>query len=266
LELETDLRHALEHQEFLLEYQPIYSIHDGQLTEVEALIRWQHPTRGMLQPAVFIPLAEENGLIVPIGLWVLKEACQQARLWQDRYAEGAPLVMGVNLSARQFQQPQLVDDIVGILNATGLDAHHLKLEITESVLMDDADASLKTMQTLKRLGIRLAIDDFGTGYSSLSYLQRFPVDTLKIDRSFVKTLGRDPQSRAIVQSVMVLAKTLGLHVTGEGIETPAQEADLKSLGCDQGQGFLFSRPVPADTLEALLSGRGFGQTERLEAA
>jgi diguanylate cyclase (GGDEF)-like protein/PAS domain S-box-containing protein len=265
LELETDLRHAVERQEFRLEYQPIFSILDGRLTEVEALVRWQHPTRGLLAPAVFIPLAEENGLILPIGRWVLEEACRQARLWQDSFTEGPPPIMDVNLSARQFQQPDLVSEIIRILDATGLEARNLKLEITESVLMDDADASLKTMQALRSLGIRLAVDDFGTGYSSLSYLQRFPVDTLKIDRSFVNALGRDPQSRAIVQSVVLLAKTLGLDVTGEGVETTAQEAELRFLGCDQGQGFLFARPVPVDVLEAMLSGHRARQTPRLAA-
>jgi EAL domain-containing protein (putative c-di-GMP-specific phosphodiesterase class I) len=214
---------------------------------------------------VFIPLAEENGLILPIGRWVLEEACRQARLWQDSFTEGPPPIMDVNLSARQFQQPDLVSEIIRILDATGLEARNLKLEITESVLMDDADASLKTMQALRSLGIRLAVDDFGTGYSSLSYLQRFPVDTLKIDRSFVNALGRDPQSRAIVQSVVLLAKTLGLDVTGEGVETTAQEAELRFLGCDQGQGFLFARPVPVDVLEAMLSGHRARQTPRLAA-
>ncbi len=265
LELEIDLRQGLKRQEFRLEYQPIFSVHTGRLTEVEALIRWQHPNRGLLAPAAFIPLAEDNGLIVPIGKWVLEEACRQARVWQGRYPDGSPVVMGVNLSVREFQQPDLVAEVARILDATGLDPHTLKLEITESVLMDDAVGGLETMQALKRLGVRLAIDDFGTGYSSLSYLRRFPVDTLKIDRSFVSTLGQDPQARAIVRSVVVLAQTLGLDVTAEGVETPAQEAELRLLGCDQGQGYLLARPVPAAALEALLVNREPGSGGQLAA-
>ena len=266
LELEADLHHALHRNEFQLVYQPIFSVHDGQVTEVEALIRWQHPTRGLLAPDAFIPLAEENGMILPIGRWVLEEACRQGRVWQDQCADGPPLVMSVNLSTRQFEQPDLVADIVRILDETGLDPRNLKLEITESVLIDDAGASLDRMQALKRLGIGLAIDDFGTGYSSLSYLQRFPVDTLKIDRSFVDRLGQDPQATAIVQSIVTLAKTLGLEVIGEGIETPLQESELRLLGCDRGQGYLWSRPVGADVLEdRLLTGRTSRVLERRAA-
>jgi diguanylate cyclase (GGDEF)-like protein len=254
LELETDLRQALGRQEFRVVYQPIVSLSDGRVAEVEALVRWQHPTRGTIMPGLFIPLAEETGLIVPIGSWVLEQACRQASAWHDQYPMAPPLVMSVNLSACQFQQSDLLmADIRRILDATGLDARSLKLELTESVLMQNADASLDTMRALKSMGIRLAIDDFGTGYSSLSYLKRFPVDTLKIDRSFVAGLGQDAQDTAIVRSVVALAKTLSLNVTAEGIETAAQEGELRALGCEQGQGYLFARPVSAVEVDILLA-------------
>jgi EAL domain-containing protein (putative c-di-GMP-specific phosphodiesterase class I) len=185
---------------------------------------------------------------------VLEQACRQALAWHDQYPTAPPLVMSVNLSACQFQQSDLLlADIRRILDATGLDARSLKLELTESVLMQDAEASLGTMQALKSMGIRLAIDDFGTGYSSLSYLKRFPVDTLKIDRSFVAGLGQDAQDTAIVRSVVALAKTLSLNVTAEGIETAAQEGELRALGCEQGQGYLFARPVSAAEVDILLA-------------
>jgi len=254
LELETDLRQALERREFRVVYQPIVSLSDGRVAEVEALVRWQHPTRGLILPARFISLAEETGLIVPIGSWVLEQACRQASIWQAQYPAETALVISVNLSACQFQQSDLlIADIRRILDVTGLDARSLKLELTESVLMQDADASLETMQALTSLGIRLAIDDFGTGYSSLSYLKRFPVDTLKIDRSFVAGLGQDAQDTAIVRSVVALAKTLSLNVTAEGIETSLQEGELRALGCELGQGYLFARPVSAGEVDLLLA-------------
>src|SRR5207237_10326123 len=187
---------------------------------------WVHPQRGLLAPAYFIPLAEETGLIVPLGRWVLEEACRQVRTWQARRSYAPPLVLGVNLSACQFQDPFLVDEIQRTLESAGFDPRWLKLEITESVAMRDAEATIGTLRRLKDLGIQLAIDDFGTGYSSLSYLKRFPVDTLKIDRSFVDGLGDDPQDTALVRSVLGLAKTLHLSVTAEGIETAEQEAQL----------------------------------------
>jgi EAL domain-containing protein (putative c-di-GMP-specific phosphodiesterase class I) len=202
----------------------------------------------------FIPIAEETGLIVPLGQWVLEEACRQACVWQSRYTKPgvAPLVVSVNLSARQFRNTALVDDIKHALATTGLDPRTLKLEITESTVMDDANAAIAVLEELRSLGIRIAIDDFGTGYSSLGYLRRLPVDTLKIDRSFVNGLGADPQTTAIVRSVVALAKSLHLSVTGEGIETEAQQAHLTKLGCDRGQGYLFSRPSTAGDLTAML--------------
>jgi EAL domain-containing protein (putative c-di-GMP-specific phosphodiesterase class I) len=229
---------------------------------VEALVRWEHPERGLVSPAEFIPLAEETGLIVPIGQWVLEEACRQVREWQLAHPHQPPLGLSVNLSARQFQHPGLVAEIAQALSQSGLDARCLTLELTESVVMQDAEGTVAKLHALKELGIQLAIDDFGTGYSSLSYLKRFPVDTLKIDRSFVDGIGQDAQDTAIVQSVVALAKTLHLSVTGEGIETREQAARLRALGCDRGQGYLFARPLPAEDVAALLAQRGAGLLPR----
>jgi diguanylate cyclase (GGDEF)-like protein len=251
LTLETDLRRALERGEFCLHYQPILSLETGLVPEVEALVRWNHPQRGLVPPDMFIPVAEETGLIIPLGQWILEQACRQAAAWRAEFGDRAP-IMGVNLSARQFQQPQLLTDIRGALRGAHLDPSTLKLEITESVLMADAQATVETLQSLKALGIGLAIDDFGTGYSSLAYLKLFPVDTLKVDRSFVDGLGDDPQDTAIVHSVVALAKALGLSVTGEGIETEGQRQLLQNLGCERGQGYLFARPCPAADLEPFL--------------
>jgi diguanylate cyclase (GGDEF)-like protein/PAS domain S-box-containing protein len=252
LELETDLRQALALGQFRLHYQPIHSLEDGQFTEVEALLRWERPGHGLVNPSVFIPIAEETGLIVPIGRWVLQQACEQAAAWQAEFACEPPLVMSVNLSARQFQDPGLMSDIEQTVRGAGLDPHSLKLEITETVALHDVEATVAKLQALKAAGIQLAIDDFGTGYSSLGYLKRFPVDTLKIDRSFVEGLGDDTQDAAIVQSVVALARTLHLRVVGEGIESQAQAAQLRALGCDGGQGYLFARPQPAEQIGNLL--------------
>jgi diguanylate cyclase (GGDEF)-like protein len=253
LDVETDLRRALEREEFRVYYQPIVSLADGHIVELEALVRWQHPERGLVPPDAFIPVAEETGLIVPLGQWVLEQACRQARTWQDASsAGGTPLVMSVNLSARQFQQPTLLADIERAVRQSGLDPRTLKLEITESVVMQDVESTLTTLRALKALGIQLAIDDFGTGYSSLTYLKRFPLDTLKIDRSFVDGLGQDVQDTAIVRSVVALAKTLNLSVTGEGVETVEQRMHLKQLGCDLAQGYMFARPSPPELLDAML--------------
>ena len=252
LDLETDLRHAIERGEFRVHYQPIIDLRTERIVEVEALVRWEHPLRGRVAPNHFIPVAEETGLIVPIGQWILEQACRQAAAWQRAYPHAQRLVVSVNLSARQFQHPTLVADIGRTLRQTALPARCLKLEITESVVMQDAEAAIVTLRGLKSLGIQLAIDDFGTGYSSLSYLKILPVDTLKIDRSFVDGLGQDPQDTAIVRSIIALARTLHLSVTGEGIETAAQQHHLQQLGCHRGQGYLFARPVPADAFDALL--------------
>jgi diguanylate cyclase (GGDEF)-like protein len=252
LSLETDLRRALERHEFYLHYQPILSLADGRIAEVEALVRWRHPVRGLVSPATFIPVAEQTGLIIEVGQWVLEQACQQAAAWQSVFGDRAP-IMGVNLSARQFQRPELVAEVEHALRIARLEPARLKLEITESVAMQDAQATVQTLQALKDLGIGLAIDDFGTGYSSLAYLKRFPVDTLKIDRSFIDGLAEDAYDTAIVQSILALAGALGLSVTGEGIETVRQRDQLRLLGCDRGQGFLFARPQAGGELEVLLS-------------
>jgi diguanylate cyclase (GGDEF)-like protein len=251
LALETDLRLALERNELCVYYQPIVSLADDCIEGVEALVRWAHPERGMIQPSEFIPLAEETGLIVPLGQWVLEEACRQVREWQRVRRH---LRLSVNLSARQFQHPDLVADVARALEQSGLEPAALTLEITETAVMVDAEDAVTKLTALRAMDIRLAIDDFGTGYSSLSYLTRFPVDTLKIDRGFVSGIERDPHNVAIVRSVLALAEGLNLSVTGEGIETSEQKAVLYTLGCQRGQGYLFSKPLSAaDASELLLN-------------
>jgi diguanylate cyclase (GGDEF)-like protein len=251
MELESALRVALDRKEFELHYQPVVRMATGEISGWEALIRWHHPTRGMVSPALFIPIAEETGLIVSIGQWVLEQACRQAWLWQE-LAGDPSLTMSVNVSARQFQHEALADDIRRTLEATRLAPGTLKLEITESAVMHDAASAILTLRALKAVGVLLAIDDFGTGYSSLAYLKQFPVDTLKVDQSFVRRLGEDPQDTAIVRSVIALAHSLDLSVTAEGIETVGHRAQLNLLECDYGQGYLLGRPLPAGGAEALL--------------
>jgi diguanylate cyclase (GGDEF)-like protein/PAS domain S-box-containing protein len=253
LTLEAELRQALARDELRVDYQPIVDLGTGRIAELEALVRWQHPRYGLVPPARFIPIAEETGLIVPIGHWVLDQACRQAQDWRDALPDARDLAMSVNLSARQFRHPGLVADVVGVLRATGLAPGALKLEITESVLMQHMEGAIATMHELKALGVRLAIDDFGTGYSSLAYLKHFPVDTLKIDRSFVRGIGRDHGDVAIVRSVIALADSLHLAVTAEGIETAEQLEELQALGCDRGQGFFLARPASDDAVRLLLA-------------
>ena len=252
LELECDLRRALENGELRVFYQPIIFLESGRICEVEALVRWEHPQRGLIPPDAFIPLAEETGLIVPLGLWVLREACRQMSEWQAGRPDGPPLTLSVNLSARQLQQADLVEQVVEVLRETGMDPARLKLEITESMMMHDAEATLQKLHRLKALGAHLAVDDFGTGYSSMSYLSTLPIDALKIDRSFVSRMGAQEEDTAIVRAIVTLAKTLNLRITSEGIETPAQLVKLRALGCDQGQGYHFSRPLPAAEVGPLL--------------
>jgi EAL domain-containing protein (putative c-di-GMP-specific phosphodiesterase class I) len=265
LELEADLRQALQRSEFHVVYQPIVSLADGRVVEVEALARWKHPIRGQISPAQFIPIAEETGLIEPLGMWVLEEACRQAMRWQTAMRSAQTLVMSVNVSGRQFQTPGLVDQIKRVLDETGLAPNLLKLEVTESVLMWDLDGTAARMKTLADIGVRLAIDDFGTGYSSMSCLKQFPFDTLKIDRSFVEGLPSDPQALAIVPSIVALAEALDLGVTAEGIEAPAQ-AQLRELGCDRGQGYLFAKPLPAAELADRIAGKSTHSTHIERAA
>ncbi|MFN8521555.1 MAG: EAL domain-containing protein [Chloroflexota bacterium] len=253
LELEADLRHAIERDELRVLYQPIVSLESGRVLEAEALVRWQHPRHGLVSPGRFIPIAEETGLVVPIGNWVLEEACRQTHIWNTRYGGERAITVGVNLAARQLMQPDLVTQVADVLLRTGLEPARLKLEITESVLVQDTAAAIERMMGLKWLGVQLAIDDFGTGYSSLAYLKQFPVDTLKIDRAFVSGLGRDANDSAIVQSVISLGRALGLSITGEGIETPRQIEALRELGCDRGQGFYFARPQLDEVVGQMIS-------------
>ncbi len=245
LEVESDLRGAVRREEFRVHYQPIISLANNQVMGFEALVRWQHPTRGLVGPDAFIPLAEETGLIVPIGLWVLRTACAQTKIWQDQFGSGNLTHISVNLSAKQLDQPDLVDRVKDILEDTGLDPRCLKLEITESVLMDNPQVVIGKLERLKALGVKLAIDDFGTGYSSLAYLHQFPIDTLKIDRSFISgilCLGKESE---IVRTIVSLAHGMGMDVVAEGVETSEQVGKLTGLRCEFGQGFIFSRPVSA---------------------
>jgi EAL domain-containing protein (putative c-di-GMP-specific phosphodiesterase class I) len=243
---EHSLHRALERSELMLHYQPVVEVASVRVVGVEALIRWQHPEQGLLAPCRFIPVAEESGLIISIGAWVLEEACNQLSDWNHRsIGDLTASSMEVNLSARQIDDPHIVETVEAILARTGLPPEHLTLEITESALMKDAASALKVLKTLKELGVLLAIDDFGTGYSSLSYLQRFPLDILKVDRSFVEQLGVSVESEEIVSAVIRLAHALGLEVVAEGVETTEQLAALQSFDCDLAQGFLFSRPLPA---------------------
>ena len=251
LDLESELRRALENDELVIHYQPEVSLRSGRIIGTEALARWQHPERGLLMPDEFIPMAEETGLIQPVGRLVMQKACAQATEWQERFGIGAPARMSVNVSGRQL--PTLVRDVARVLGRTGLNPRGLVLEITESVVMDDPEAAILTFEALRHMGVALAIDDFGTGYSSLSYLKRFPISTLKLDKSFVQGLGVDPADRAIAQSVLTMAECLDVSVTAEGIETAEQAAELVSLGCLSGQGYYYARPQPAEKVAEFLA-------------
>jgi EAL domain-containing protein (putative c-di-GMP-specific phosphodiesterase class I) len=250
LTLETALRHALERNQFALHYQPKVDMGSGQITGVEALLRWTHPELGVLPPMQFIPLAEETGLIVPIGRWVLKEACAQNMAWQRRGLR--PVSMAVNLSPRQFADEHLLQDIDEALAASGMSPVLLQLEVTESMVMRNVSRAIKVLDAIQSRGIRLAIDDFGTGYSSMSLMKQFPIDTIKIDRSFVRDLPRDSEDQAIAQAIISMGKALGMTVIAEGVETVEQQAFLRSHDCDEMQGFLFSKPLPAQQMGDLL--------------
>jgi len=258
MELESDLRHAIEAKQFVLHYQPIVILETGEITGVEALVRWQHPRRGLLPPAQFIGAAEEMGLIVPLGAWVLREACRQGALWHRRRIGRAvvdgPLAITVNVSGRQLQTAQVIADVRAALDESGMEPQALILELTESVLTDGSDLVLGTLKALKALGVRLAIDDFGTGYSSLSSLHRYPIDILKIAKSFVDDIGETSGRQALAQAVITLGSTLAVRTIAEGIEQPDQSAQLQALGCQLGQGFHFSVPLPAAELESQLIG------------
>ena len=253
LQLETDLRWALDRLEFRLHYQPIVALTSGRITGFEALVRWQHPERGLLEPAEFIPVAEETRLIVPIGWWVLREACRQMRAWQAQFPEYLPLTINVNFSGIQFVQTDVVQQIESILHSTGLDACSLALEITETAIIENTASAAIMLKQLRELGVKLFLDDFGTGYSSLSYLHRFEFNALKIDRSFVSSIGFDGENLEIVRTIVTLAHALDMNVTAEGVETTTQLAQLIGLKCEHGQGFLFSKPVDCESAGALIA-------------
>ncbi len=256
LELEADLRRAINRGEFRLHYQPKVDLATGRITGVEALVRWEHPQRGMVSPDEFVELAEETGLILPIDRWVLRESCQQVREWQEQCSLDSSFEVCVNVSPRHFQHPDLVGEVLATLEETRLDPRSLMLEITENTVMEDAESNIATLRELKGLGVRLAIDDFGTGYSSLSYLRRFPVDVLKIDRSFVDGLGEESDDTVIVAAVIGLARSLRLEVIAEGVETTEQVEQLRALGCNLGQGYHFYKALPSKDMGALLAGGG----------
>jgi len=253
LKLETELRRSVHRGDFLMNYQPIVSLTSGRIVGFEGLVRWQHPERGIVQPDHFIAIAEETGLIVPLGWWVLRESCRQTRRWQQRFPADPPLWISVNMSGKLFMKSDMVDELLGILDETGLEPRSLRLEVTENVVMDHADLAVRNLMELRALGVQLSIDDFGTGYSSLSYLQRFHYDSLKIDRSFVSKLGKAGDSRAIVETILNLANSLGIGVVAEGIETAEQVDRLRRMQCPHGQGFWFSRPLTVTAAEELIA-------------
>jgi diguanylate cyclase (GGDEF)-like protein len=261
--LENGLHHALERREFELYYQPKMNLATGAVIGVEALIRWRHPERGLVSPAQFIPIAEECGFIVPIGRWALREACRQGRAWQD--AGLAPVRIAVNISAVELRARDFVAGVRTILTETGLDPRCLELELTETFLMQDSKSTVAVLQALKAMGLHLALDDFGTGYSSLSYLKRFPIDTLKIDQSFVRDVTTDADDASIVSAVISMGKSLHMQVVAEGVETRAQLEFLRELSCPEGQGYYFSPPVVAAKF-AQLMGRSLGRVAEAAVA
>ena len=252
----NDLHRALERSELRIHYQPIISLETGQLAGFEALLRWEHPERGLVGPDEFVSLAEETGLVVPIGSWALEEACRCTAGWHRR---GAPVTISVNLSPRQLAEPSLPQAVASVLRRTQIDPDQVWLEITESTLMRDAELAVTRLRALRALGIHLAVDDFGTGYSSMSYLKRFPVEALKVDRSFIDGLGREPEDSAICTAVISLAHALGLRAVAEGVETPEQLAELRTLGCEMAQGYLFGKPAPADVYGERPDERGWSK-------
>ncbi len=252
LEVETDLRYAIERQEFTVYYQPIVCLESMELIGFESLIRWNHPTRGLVPPDEFIPVSEVTNLIVPITLWILRKSCEQLVQWKRTYPNQQHLMISVNLSGKHFAQHDLVQQVKEILNETGMDPAYLKLELTESAVMENAETAIFLLKRLREIGVQISIDDFGTGYSSLSYLHRFPINTLKVDRSFVGTMENSSENGEIVRTILGLAKTLKLGVIAEGIETVHQLHQLRILDCEYGQGYLFSRPLPVEEAETLI--------------
>ncbi|MBD1838834.1 EAL domain-containing protein [Coleofasciculus sp. FACHB-64] len=252
LQLETDLRKAINQQEFQVYYQPIVALNTGKLAGFEALVRWNHPHRGFISPLDFIPIAEETGLITQIDTWVMREACQQLKIWQEQKLTQEPLTISVNLSGRQFSQSNLIEQIDEIFQKTQLNPQSLKLEITESVLINNSQSAMAIIQELKKRQIQLSLDDFGTGYSSLSYLHCFPINTLKIDKSFVNRMESSQENIGLVPAIMRMAHTMGIGVIAEGIETSGQLAQLRALNCDFGQGYFFSKPVESKLASELI--------------
>jgi EAL domain-containing protein (putative c-di-GMP-specific phosphodiesterase class I) len=253
---EIALRHGIERDEFELHYQPVVALESLEICGFEALVRWNHPYLGLLPPNEFVPVAEDSGLIVPMGEWILREAIRQSAQWQERAPSAdRPIGVSINLSARQIAQPELVDVVRRALDDVDVDPGCVAFEITETVLLDDVAAVEHTLADLKDLGVRLSLDDFGTGYSSLTYLCRLPIDIVKVDRSFVSQLGTGRRDASIVEMVVAMARTLNLDVVAEGVETPEQAERLKAFGCKYGQGFLFSKPVPAPEVELLFGER-----------
>jgi EAL domain-containing protein (putative c-di-GMP-specific phosphodiesterase class I) len=250
LVLENELHHALKRREFVVYYQPQVNTTTGEITGMEALVRWQHPKFGLVAPDKFIPLAEETGLIVPIGEWVLKTACAQNKAWQD--AGLPPLRVAVNLSVRQFQQPLLLNIVSQTLQETGLSPQFLDLEITETIAMQNVELTKAILSELHQMGVYLSIDDFGTGYCSLGYLKQFPLHTLKIDKSFVRDLATEPQNAGIINAIMMLGRGFNLRVIAEGVETEAEKDCLRSFQCEEMQGYLSSPPLPAEEATKLL--------------
>jgi diguanylate cyclase (GGDEF)-like protein len=251
LELETELRRAIDKKELRVYYQPEVEIESGRLVGMEALVRWEHPERGLISPSEFIAVAEETGLILPIGRWIMYEACRQAKEWQDKYRRDLALMVSINLSGKHFQQATLIEEVADVLKKTGIEPRNVILEITESVAMEGAETTIEILTRLKKLGVLLAIDDFGTGFSSLSYLKRFPVDLLKIDKSFVDGIALKGPDNAIVQAIISLGHALGLKVIAEGVETVEQVQELRALGSELGQGFFYSVPLSDDTDKGL---------------
>jgi diguanylate cyclase (GGDEF)-like protein len=270
LELEVDLKRALEQGELVVVYQPVFSLVNGTVTGVEALVRWRHPTRGVVMPESFVPLAEESGLISELGRWVLSKACHQGALWRAKYPGHPGLGIGINISGAQLREPGLVDEVAVALAEAQLEPTGLTLEITETALMESFDEAIEQLDALKALGVDLAIDDFGTGYSSLRYQRRLPLDVMKIEKSFIEGIGSEDEEPALLRAIVDLARIFGLHVVAEGIERPEQRARLLELGCELGQGHLLSEPLDAADADALLfrvgllGGPGTGPAERAE--
>ncbi|QJB26055.1 EAL domain-containing protein [Limnospira fusiformis] len=253
LQLEADLREAIKNQEFQLYYQPIINLKTNQIAGFEALVRWISPQRGFVSPGEFIPVSEESGLIIPLGEWILLEGCRQLAIWNQKYCQNDPFMLSINLSTRQFSQVNLIECVDQILTQTGVDRSCIKLEITESAIMDDVDEAIALLERLKALGIKLSMDDFGTGYSSLSYLHRFPIDTLKVDQSFVRRMDDSQQNTEIVKTIIMLGHNLNMDIVAEGIEIEGNVQTLKNLNCEYGQGYFFSKPLPVTALEDLLN-------------